>query len=51
MARVEQEALTFALGGDLTQKRISLLEQKVKIESNIRDSLIPTALIFLSPDP
>ena len=39
MLSIKQEALAYELGGDWTQKRVSLLEQKETIEQDILDQI------------
>ncbi|SEJ16588.1 Helix-turn-helix domain-containing protein [Dyadobacter koreensis] len=39
MMSIKQEALAYELGGDWTQKRVSLLEQKETIEKDILDQI------------
>lgn len=39
MLSIKQEALAYELGGDWTQKRVSLLEQKEIIEQDILDQV------------
>lgn len=39
MLSIKQEALAYELGGDWTQKRVSLLEQKEIIEQDILDQI------------
>ena len=39
MLSIKQEALAYELGGDWTQKRVSLLEQKETIEQDILDQV------------
>lgn len=39
MLSIKQEALAYELGGDWTQKRVSLLEQKETIETDILDQV------------